>query len=63
MTIDGSELTIPARYGVNYTLEYGKHTMLYNNDSLNFIVKPAKFGESGFINPIQSNCFLYTVIP
>ncbi|WP_065586475.1 hypothetical protein [Gilliamella sp. App4-10] len=60
--IDGDELTIPAKSGVNYTFSYGKHTMSYNNDSLNFIVKPAKFSDSGFINPTQSNYLLYTII-
>lgn len=62
VTIDGKELTIPAKSGVNYTFEYGKHTLSYNNDDFNFVVKPAQFGESGFINPTQSNYYLYTVI-
>ncbi|NUF50290.1 hypothetical protein [Gilliamella sp. ESL0250] len=62
VTIDGNELTIPAKSGVNYTFEYGKHTLSYNNDNFNFVVKPAQFGESGLINPTQSNYYLYTVI-
>lgn len=62
VTIDGKELTIPAKSGVNYTFEYGKHTLSYNNDDFNFVVKPAQFGESGFINPTQSNYYLYTLI-
>ncbi|MCO6544407.1 MAG: hypothetical protein J6564_01080 [Gilliamella sp.] len=62
VAIDGKELTIPAKSGVNYTFEYGKHTLSYNNDDFNFVVKPAQFGESGFINPTQSNYYLYTVI-
>ncbi|OCG79562.1 hypothetical protein [Gilliamella sp. Occ4-3] len=62
VTIDGKELTIPAKSGVNYTFEYGKHTLSYNNDDFNFVVKPAQFGELGLINPTQSNYYLYTVI-
>lgn len=62
VTIDGNEVTIPAKSGVNYTFEYGKHTLSYNNDSFDFIVKPAKFAESGFINPTQSNYLLHTVV-
>ncbi|MWN31429.1 MULTISPECIES: hypothetical protein [unclassified Gilliamella] len=62
VTIDGNELTIPAKSGVNYTFEYGKHTLSYNNDDFNFVAKPAKFGEPGIINPTQSNYFIHTII-
>lgn len=62
VTIDGNELTIPAKSGVNYTFEYGKHTLSYNNDDFNFVVKPAQFGEPGIINPTQSNYFVHTII-
>lgn len=62
LTIDGNELTIPAQSGIQYNFDYGKHTLTYNDDSLNFIVKPAKFGMASFINPTQSNYFIYTVV-
>ena len=62
LTIDGNELTIPAQSGIEYKFDYGKHTLTYNNDSLNFIVKPAKFGTTSFINPTQSNYFINTVV-
>ncbi|MWP49827.1 MULTISPECIES: hypothetical protein [unclassified Gilliamella] len=62
VAIDGNELTIPAKSGVNYTFEYGKHTLSYNDDNFNFVVKPAQFGDSGLVNPTQSNYFLYTAI-
>ena len=62
LTIDGNELTIPAQSGIEYKFDYGKHTLTYNNDSLNFIVKPAKFGTISFINPTQSNYFINTVV-
>ncbi|MFQ0992232.1 hypothetical protein [Gilliamella apicola] len=62
LTIDGNELTIPAQSGMEYKFDYGKHTLTYNNDSLNFIVKPAKFGTTSFINPTQSNYFINTVV-
>ena len=58
LTIDGNELTIPAQSGIEYKFDYGKHTLTYNNDSLNFIVKPAKFGTTSFINSTQSNYFI-----
>ncbi|MCX8712040.1 hypothetical protein J3U66_01480 [Gilliamella sp. B2969] len=60
LIIDGTELTIPAKSEVNYSFEYGKHTMTYNNDSINFIIKPAKFGGTTIINPTQSNYILHT---
>ncbi len=62
LTIDGNELTIPAQSGIEYKFDYGKHTLTYNNDSLNFIVKPAKFGTTSFINSTQSNYFINTVV-
>lgn len=61
VVIDGEVLTIPAKSGINYTFEYGKHTLSYNNDSFNFIVKPSSFNNSGFVNPTQSNYILYTI--
>ncbi|MCO6551934.1 MAG: hypothetical protein J6563_03020 [Gilliamella sp.] len=63
VTIDGNELTIPAKSGINYTFKYGKHTLSYNNEDFNFVAKPAQyFSESGFINPTQSNYFIHTLI-
>jgi hypothetical protein len=62
LAIDGNELIIPAQSNINYTFEYGKHNLTYNNESLDFIVKPAKFGTPGFINPTQSNYILHTFI-
>ncbi|MWN31111.1 MULTISPECIES: hypothetical protein [unclassified Gilliamella] len=58
--IDGNELTIPAKSSVNYTFEYGKHTLSYGNQSLNFIAKPSITYNSGLINPTQSNYYLFT---
>lgn len=58
--IDGNELTIPAKSSVNYTFEYGKHTLSYGNQSLNFIAKPSTTNSSGLINPTQSNYYLLT---
>ncbi|OCG63210.1 hypothetical protein A9G48_05780 [Gilliamella sp. wkB18] len=62
VVIDGTELIIPAKSGVNYTFSYGKHTLSYNNESLNFIAKPSIFNNTGLINPTQSNYFLYTTL-
>jgi hypothetical protein len=60
VTIDGKELVIPAKSKVNYTFEYGKHTLTYGDQSLNFIAKPSDFNNSGLINPTQSNYYLFT---
>ncbi len=71
LKIDDKELTIPAKSGINYKIEYGKHTLSYNNDSVNFFVKPL-FSKSlknivqpkitGFINPTQSNYIFYKIV-
>lgn len=59
--IDGKELVIPAKSKVNYTFEYGKHTLSYGDQSLNFIAKPSIFkNAAGLINPTQSNYYLFT---
>ncbi|OCG39184.1 hypothetical protein A9G28_10040 [Gilliamella sp. Fer1-1] len=60
ITIDRKELTILAKLSVNYTFEYGKHTLSYGDQSLNFIVKPSISNTSGLINPTQSNYYLFT---
>ena len=60
VAIDGNELVIPAKSSVNHTFEYyGKHQLTYNGQSLNFIVKPTKSYNDGFINPTQSNYYMY----
>lgn len=59
VSIDGNELVIPAKSSVNHTFEYGKHQLTYNGQSLNFIVKPTKSYNDGFINPTQSNYYMY----
>ncbi|OTQ07814.1 hypothetical protein B6D11_14435, partial [Gilliamella apicola] len=41
VTIDDKELTIPAKSGIKYAFEYGKHTLKYNGDSLTFMAKPS----------------------
>ena len=60
VTIDDKELTIPAKSGIKYAFEYGKHTLKYNGDSLTFMAKPAISNNTGFINPTQSNYILLT---
>ncbi|MCX8669684.1 hypothetical protein J3U22_02200 [Gilliamella sp. B2865] len=62
VAIDGKELAIPANSNTTYTFEYGKHNLAYNNESLDFIVKPARFPNDGFINPTQSNYMFHTYI-
>lgn len=59
ISIDGNELVIPAKSSVNHTFEYGKHQLTYNGQSLNFIVKPTSSYNDGFINPTQSNYYMY----
>lgn len=58
VTIDDKELTIPAKSGIKYAFEYGKHTLKYNGDSLTFMAKPSISNNTGFINPTQSNYIL-----
>ncbi|NUF50525.1 hypothetical protein [Gilliamella sp. ESL0250] len=60
VVVDGKELTIPAKSSVNYTFDYGKHTLSYGDQSLNFIAKPSTTDSSGLINPTQSNYYLLT---
>ncbi|WP_295841160.1 hypothetical protein [uncultured Apibacter sp.] len=62
IAIDGKELAIPANSKTKYTFEYGKHNLAYNNESFDFVVKPAKFSGKGFINPTQSNYMLHTIV-
>ncbi|TSJ91925.1 hypothetical protein FPQ14_01260 [Gilliamella apicola] len=62
VAIDGNELAIPAKSGVEYEFEYGKHNIAYNNESFEIVVKPVKFNGHGFINPTQSNYMLHTFI-
>ena len=59
IAIDGNELVIPAKSSVKYEFEYGKHQLTYNGQSLNFLAKPAIVNNTGFINPTQSNYYLY----
>ncbi len=60
LNIDDNPLTIPAKSGIKYKIGYGKHTLSYNNESINFVVKPSK--REGFINPTQSNYVFYKLI-
>lgn len=60
LNIDDNQLTIPAKSGIKYEIEYGKHTLSYNNEAVNFVVKPSK--REGFINPTQSNYIFYKII-
>lgn len=57
INIDGADVTIPAKSGINHLFEYGKHTLSYNGSSVNFMVKPSKM--KCFINPTQSNYIFY----
>lgn len=60
ITIDGTNITVPATSGINYTFEYGNHTLVYKKQTINFIVKPNK--TFGFINPTRSNYVFYKYI-
>ncbi|MWN05312.1 hypothetical protein [Gilliamella sp. Pas-s95] len=60
--VDGKELTIPVKSSVNYTFEYGKHTLSYGNQSLNFIAKPSTTDSSGLINSTQSNYIIVILL-
>ncbi|WLT05663.1 hypothetical protein [Gilliamella apis] len=62
LVIDGKDVVIPANSNIKYTFEYGKHNLAYNNESIEFFVKPVKFNGRGFINPTQSNYMLHTFI-
>ena len=62
LVIDGKDVVIPANSNIKYTFEYGKHNLAYNNESIDFVVKPVKFNGRGFINPTQSNYMLHTFI-
>lgn len=60
LSIDDNQLTIPAKSGIKYKIGYGKHSLSYNNEAVNFVVKPSK--REGFINPTQSNYIFYKII-
>ena len=62
LVIDGKDVVIPANSNINYTFEYGKHNLAYNNESFDIVVKPVKFDGTGIINPTQSNYMLHTFI-
>lgn len=59
VTIDSNSLTIPAKSSINHEFTYGKHSLSYDGDSVEFFVKPN--GTDGFINPTQSNYLIYKV--
>lgn len=59
IAIDGKELVIPAKSGVNYKFESGKHSMSYNNDTVNFNIDPEK--SFAIINPTLSNYVIYKI--
>lgn len=52
--VDDQQYAIPAESGVNVYLDWGKHRLTYNNESINFFVKGGA-GQPAFINPTQSN--------
>ena len=59
VAIDGNELAIPAKSSVKYEFEYGKHQLTYNGQLLNFLAKLTTSHNTGFINPIQFNYYMY----
>lgn len=59
IAIDGKELAIPANSGVNYKFESGKHSLSYNNDTVNFNIDPEK--SFAIINPTLSNYVIYKI--
>lgn len=52
--IDETNYVIPSESGMNVFLNWGKHKLTYNNESLNFFVKSGS-PLPAFINPTQSN--------
>ncbi len=60
--IDEQEFVIPAESNAIATLSWGKHTMSYNGENINFFCKPAGYNEGEartFLNPTQSNYVIY----
>lgn len=66
VNIDGEDIRIAGKSGVYYDFFYGKHTLKYNGESVNFIVKPSKINLSAnnraIVNPTMSNYVVYTNI-
>lgn len=60
IAIDDNEIIIPAKSGVNYKFESGKHSLSYNNDSVNFTIDASK--TSAIINPTLSNYVIYKIV-
>lgn len=57
VALDGVNIAVPAKSGIDHEFEYGRHTMTYDGNSVNFIVKPSKM--KCFVNPTQSNYIFY----
>lgn len=54
VSIDETEYIIPANSGLDVEIEYGKHTLKYNDQSINVFVKSSA-DKKVIINPTQSN--------
>lgn len=60
--IDDQEFVIPAKSNVVANFSWGKHTMTYNGENINFFCKPAGYfvdKARTFLNPTQSNYVIY----
>lgn len=55
VTIDGTEHVIPPVSKIAYSFEFGKHTLVYNQETLNILVKPNRKNELNIINPTLNN--------
>lgn len=55
--IDEQDYKIPSNSSVTTTLDFGKHSMTYNGEKVNFFVKPND--QNCIINPTLSNYYLY----
>lgn len=58
VAIDDVECTIPANSGLDVEIEYGKHTLKYDGQSINMFVKGSADNKV-IINPTQSNYVNY----
>lgn len=57
--INNEKILIPAKSGIFYEFSYGKNTLNYNENSINFIVKPSSLKPNVIVNPTLSNYIFY----
>lgn len=60
VVIDETNYELPANSGVNVELNFGKHSMTYNGETINFVVKPND--QNCVINPTLSNYIFFNEI-